>query len=322
MSDPSKKIDHWQETFEYAPISLWEEDYSAIRQFFDSLRADGVTDLRLYLAQHPEAVQDCMARIVVLDVNRKTLELFGASSREELLANLDKVFRDRMNVHFTDELVDMWNGVTFYEREGVNYSLKGDPIDIQLWWRVLPGHEQTLDRILVSISDITARKRAENYLRYLGTHDVMTGLFNRAYFVEERERIEKEGPYPVSILIADLDNLKRVNDAFGHEEGDMLLRRAAEVLRAAFTETEVTARMGGDEFAVILPGVGKDENEQLLERIRKLIALNNTYYQGPELHISLGIAAGDKGCLLKQVQREADDRMYLDKREFHRLKGE
>jgi diguanylate cyclase (GGDEF)-like protein len=321
MSTPSNELDHWQEIFEYAPISLWEEDYSAIQQFFDSLRAEGVTDLRLYLAQHPAAVHACMSKIAVLDVNRKTLELFGATSKENLLANLDKIFRDRMNVHFADELVDIWNGVTSYEREGVNYSLKGDPIDIQLWWRVLPGHERTLDRILVSISDITARKRAENYLRYLGMHDVLTGLFNRAYFEEESVRIEKEGPHPVSILIADLNELKSVNDAFGHEEGDNLLRRAAEVLRAAFTGNEITARMGGDEFAVLMPGVGTAEVEQVLARIRKLIALNNTYYQGPELYISLGIATGEKGRSLRQVQREADDRMYVEKREYHQLLG-
>lgn len=318
MSDPSE-VNHWRDLFEYAPISLWEEDYSAIRQFFDALQAEGVTDLRDYLAGHPEVVHTCMSKIVVLDVNRKTLDLFGAESKQELLANLDKIFRDRMDVHFSEELVDVWKGVLSYEREGVNYSLKGDPIDIQLWWRVLPGHEQTLDRVLVSISDITARKRAENYLRYLGTHDVMTGLYNRAFLVEELERIEKEGPYPVSILIADLNDLKRVNDVYGHDEGDNLLRRTAEVFKAAFTDKETVARMGGDEFAVLITGVGEVEAEQVLVRIRKLLSLNNTYYQGPDLHISLGIATGKSGQPLIEIQRLADDRMYAEKREFHRL---
>ncbi|MBI4732164.1 MAG: sensor domain-containing diguanylate cyclase [Chloroflexi bacterium] len=321
MSNPSE-IDHWRDLFEYAPISLWEEDYSAIRQFFDSLRAEGVTDLRGYLAGHPGAVRACMSKIVVLDVNRRTLDLFGAESKKELLANLDKIFRDRMDVHFADELVDMWNGAKSYEREGVNYSLKGEPIDIQLWWCVLPGHEQTLDRVLVSISDITARKRAENYLRYLGTHDVMTGLYNRAFFVEEQERVEKEGPYPVSILIADLNDLKRVNDTFGHEEGDNLLRRTAEIFKAAFTDNEIVARMGGDEFAVLLPNIKASESGQVLKRIHKLVSLNNTYYQGPDLHISLGIATGTRGHPLTEVQRQADDRMYAEKREYHQLAGQ
>jgi diguanylate cyclase (GGDEF)-like protein len=317
MPRPANGNDHWHDLFEHAPISLWEEDYSGIHQYFEALRAGGVTDLRAYLASHPEAVQDCMSRIVVLEVNAKTFELFGAASKEELIANLEKIFRDRMEVHFTDELVDIWNGVTAYEREGVNYSLNGDPIDIQLWWRVLPGHEQTLDRVLVSLSDITTRKRAENYLRYLGTHDVMTGLYNRAYFDEQRDRIEKEGLYPVSILIADLNDLKRVNDTFGHEEGDGLLRRTADIFRDVFKGNEIVARMGGDEFAVLLPEVKASETGKLLTSLRKIFSLNNKFYQGPDLHIALGIATGKPGQPLTEVQRQADDRMYVEKREYH-----
>jgi len=318
-SPPSPENDarHWHDLFEHAPISLWEEDYSAIQRFFDNLRAEGVSDLRAYLAAHPQAVRECMARIVVLDVNARTYDLFNAGSKQELIANLEKIFRDRMEEHFADELVDIWNGVTSYEREGVNYSLNGNPIDIQLWWRVLPGHEHSLDRVLVSISDITARKKAENYLRYLGTHDVMTGLHNRAYFVEARERAEKDGPYPVSILIADLNDLKHVNDHFGHEEGDNLLRRAAEVLKEAFGGGETVARMGGDEFAALLPGLGALEAQEVRLRLHKYISLNNTYYQGPELHLSLGVATGQPGEALEDIQRQADDRMYAEKREYH-----
>ncbi len=321
MPVPTSELNHWRELFEYAPISLWEEDYSGIHKFFAELRSRGVKDLARHLADHPEDVHLCISRITILQVNRKTLELFGATSQQDLIANLDKIFRDRMDVHFASELVDMWNGATSYEREGINYSIQGDPIDIQLWWRVLPGHEQDLSRVLVSISDITARKRAETYLRYLGTHDVLTGLYNRAFFVEQMDRLEKEGPFPVGILIGDLNDLKLVNDTYGHEAGDELLRRIAEVFRSAFTETDIVARMGGDEFAILLPGFSPSAGEKVLSRIRKLISLNNTYYQGPDLLISLGIAVGTRGQSLIEVQRLADDRMYIEKRDYHRLSG-
>ena len=313
----SSEAEHLRALFEFAPISLWEEDFSGVKTCLDDLRARGVTDLRGYIRKRPGFVQQCMDRIVVLDVNRKTLELFGAASREELLANLPRIFRDEMGLHFTEELVDLWNGKHFYEREGVNYSLNGEPIDIHIQWTVLPGFEATLGRVLVSINDITARKRAEEYLKYLGTHDVLTGLYNRAYFDEARDRIEKEGPYPVSILIADLDSLKVVNDEFGHEEGDNLLRRAAEVLKAAFPEGEVAARIGGDEFAVLLPATDESQTEEIIARLRKLIELNNTYYQGPALQTSLGAATGQKNSTLTDIQRQADDRMYAEKREHH-----
>jgi PAS domain-containing protein len=96
---------HFHGLFENAPISLWEEDYSQVKTFLDDLRTQSMNDLRVYLRDHPGAIQDGMKRIKVLDVNSKTVELVGAGSKEELLAHLDKVFRDQMGLHFTDELV-------------------------------------------------------------------------------------------------------------------------------------------------------------------------------------------------------------------------
>ncbi|MBI2330804.1 MAG: PAS domain-containing protein [Chloroflexi bacterium] len=180
--------------FEASPISLWEEDYSAIQSYFGSLREQGVVDLQDYLEEHPEVVLHCAGLIKVLDVNQRTLELFGANSKEHLVANLSRVFRDEMGEHFARELVDLWNGTLTYEREGVNYSLGGEPINILLNFKIMPGHEQDFGWALVSIQDITVRKKAEEYLHYLGTHDVMTGLFNRAYFEEVIQKLQIWNP--------------------------------------------------------------------------------------------------------------------------------
>ena len=102
--------DHFESLFEYAPISLWEEDYSRIKIFFEELRANGVTDLDQYLHEHPDEIDKNMTRIRVSHVNRETLHMFGAESEMELLANLDKIFRDEMRVHFRSELMALWNG--------------------------------------------------------------------------------------------------------------------------------------------------------------------------------------------------------------------
>src|ERR1700693_5879029 len=91
--------------FEFAPISLWEQDFSGLKAYFDQLRAEGVTDLRAYLATRPEAVSQGMGRIRVLNINRKTVALFRAGSKRELLDRLDEVFRDEMQAHFADEMV-------------------------------------------------------------------------------------------------------------------------------------------------------------------------------------------------------------------------
>lgn len=308
--------------FDYAPISLWEEDYSDIKKYFDALRTQGVNDLRTHLTEHPNALQEIMGMIRVLDVNRKTLQLFGASSKQELLANLDKVFRDEMGVHFVNELLDMWNGKTAYEREGINYSLSGDPINVHLDLRLMPGHEQDFSWVLVAIQDVTARKKAEDYLRYLGTHDVMTGLFNRAYFEDQLLQLEKSRRDPITVIMADLNGLKAANDHLGHQAGDNLIRRAAEVLKASFDEEIVVARIGGDEFLAILPGVDSQAIDEIIVRVNSLIILNNKYYREPELSISLGAATSRPGLSLEKVISRADDAMYERKGLHYRRRRE
>lgn len=307
--------------FENSPISLWEEDYSQIQIFFNNLRAEGVEDFKEYLLANPEAVTHCMGMIRVLDVNRKTLELFGAESKDELLQSLEKIFRNEMRVHFQKELLDLWHGKLSYEAEGINYTLSGEPLHVHLYFSVFPGHEQTLRRVLVALEDVTARRKAEDYLRYLGTHDVMTGLYNRTYYEEEMNRLSGGRQYPISIIIADLDGLKEVNDNFGHQAGDKLIRRAAEVLKAGFRQEDVIARIGGDEFAVIMPLTETSIAREALERVRTLVNLNNKFYGEPILSISLGVSTGQKGNDLESIMRAADDDMYREKRNHHRGKS-
>ncbi|NWF65309.1 MAG: sensor domain-containing diguanylate cyclase [Chloroflexi bacterium] len=309
--------------FEASPISLWEEDYSAIKLYFETLRAEGVSDLKEYLNDHPEVVLHCAGLIKVLDVNQRTLELFGAHSKEHLLANLSRIFRDEMELHFAHELIDLWNGIHAYEREGINYSLNGEPINILLNFRIMPGHERDFGWVLVSVQDITARKKAEDYLQYLGTHDVMTGLFNRAYFEDILQKLEINRVDPTSVIVIDLNYLKKTNDTLGHQAGDKLIRRLAEVLMAAFKEGQMVARIGGDEFSIILPGADESETNEHIKQIQVLVEINNKYYREPLLSISVGAAVSRPGMSLEKVIQLADDAMYRNKAEYrHRRRDD
>ncbi|MBM3285417.1 MAG: diguanylate cyclase, partial [Candidatus Aminicenantes bacterium] len=161
--------------------------------------------------------------------------------------------------------------------------------------------------------DITEKKVIEEQLRDMSHRDGLTQLFNRSFFEEEMARIEKSRDYPITILMVDVDELKKTNDTYGHAEGDKLLLRTAEILRITFRPDDIIARIGGDEFAVILPGMDATVARTTVSRLKSRLEEHNQSYRDRPLRLSLGIATASKGTPMARVLREADERMYQDK---------
>lgn len=303
--------------FEHSPVSLWVEDFSVVKMLLDEVRAAGITDFRTFLNVHPDFVSRCMQEIRVLDVNQQTLQMFGAASKEILLSRLGDVFRDDMRIHFAEQLIDLWHEKLWQQREVVNYALDGRAVDVFMQWSVFPGREADWDQVLVSLTDITARKKAEAYVEFLGKHDVLTKLYNRAYYEDELARLGRKGPWPVSVVAVDLNGLKVVNDQFGHADGDGLLRRTGEVLKKAVGEQACVARTGGDEFMILLPGRDERGAATVVEQIGKVVDLNNQFYPGARLSFSIGHATCPQGNRLSDIVKLADSRMYQAKRDYY-----
>jgi len=194
--------------------------------------------------------------------------------------------------------------------ESTMIDRNGNHKDIMITVAVVPKTKKTI----ASITDITERKRMEEQLRYLSTHDALTGLYNRAYFEEEMSRLERGRHFPVSIIMVDVDGLKATNDSLGHAAGDDLLRRTAQVMKTVFRSEDVVARIGGDEFSVLLPMTEDHVAAHVVSRIKAALAVHNEGSSPkPPLSFSIGFATGDKGCLLAHVQNEADRNMYRQK---------
>lgn len=304
--------------FEHSPVSLWVEDFSGVRQLLDDLRARGIEDFRTFTDVHPEFVARCMSEIRVIDVNRHTLELFGAADKTELLRRLSDVFRADMQRHFREQLCDLWANTLFQRREVVNYALDGSELHLHMQFSVLPGYEKDWSLVQVALTDITARKKAEGYLEFLGKHDVLTKLFNRTFYNDELNQLERKGTAPVTIIIADVNELKAANDGQGHAAGDSLLRRAGEILAKAVDLPHTAARIGGDEFAIIMPHASEKDGQALLHSLAEIIELNNQFHTGSPLSLSIGTATSQPGERLEAVARRADLAMYEMKRRFHR----
>lgn len=176
--------------------------------------------------------------------------------------------------------------------------------------------------VVVSHEDITERKTNEDNARYAATHDVMTGLYNRAFFEGEIERLSMSRT-PVGIIILDLDNLKKANDNYGHEAGDHLICRAAVCLRRALRGEDVVARIGGDEFVAIVNNASQTSLNHIVKRIREQeAAINKTNPTQPvKLGMSIGVGLAEGTVLLPEAIRTADKMMYIEKAARKQIKA-
>ena len=168
------------------------------------------------------------------------------------------------------------------------------------------------EQILCAARDITEQKKKEERINYLLFHDELTDLYNRRFFEEEIKRLNAERQLPLTIFIIDINGMKLVNDSYGHEVGDELLIKTADLLQKTFREEDILARWGGDEFSVLLPQTTASEAENILARIKSRCEET----EEDRLPVSLGIGYAVKENLeqdILKILNKADGEMYRDK---------
>lgn len=224
-------------------------------------------------------------------LGRSIEDVFPAELVELTMRNLKRVL-DTKSVQVFDYQLDSNGKIEYYE---ARFSPNGD------------------DEVLAICRNITERTLMESQLKHLSLHDALTGLYNRTFFEEEMRRLEKQRDGVAGLLICDVDGLKIINDSLGHNAGDAILKDVADILRLAFRAGDVIARIGGDEFVVLLNTNSTRIFENACRRIKHQIAAYNAKNPMP-ISLSVGFALSrqsppDMNLLFK----EADNNMYREK---------
>ena len=169
---------------------------------------------------------------------------------------------------------------------------------------------------LVHLSDITDRKLSAEKLEFMGTHDSLTGLYNRAYFDQILALKPDPAKQPFTILILDVNGLKKVNDTFGHAAGDEILQDTAKTLLRAMRGEDVVARIGGDEFVVVMPSTDQESAKKVVARIQTAIqAHNENHLDHQPVSVAIGCATLNVDETLVDAVKRANSAMYIHKRE-------
>lgn len=167
-------------------------------------------------------------------------------------------------------------------------------------------------KVIGTIRDKTEEMLRQNELMYLSYHDQLTGLYNRRYFNEALPRLDTQENLPITIVLCDVNGLKLINDSFGHDFGDELLKRVAEIIREGCRDSDVIFRFGGDEFALILPNTGSSDAEDLIKRIKGRIAEEKV----GAFDVSVSFGYETKYRREEEIQivsKNAEDHMYRHK---------
>lgn len=179
----------------------------------------------------------------------------------------------------------------------------------------IKGSDQGITGIVTVFRDITPKIEKQKQTEYLSYHDVLTGLYNRRFAEDMLKRIDLNRNLPLTVMVMDLNGLKLTNDAFGHDLGDLLLMKSADIMKSHLREGDVLSRMGGDEFMVLMPKTSMKEAEDVKIKIMKEA---DACEVGPvQISIAIGIATKTlKHQNIQEIVKVSDNNMYCEKLKY------
>ncbi len=297
-------------------MSIYDETDSKIAQMQLEKEMQTVKQLNVEITQN-HSIIDKNLMMLKTDTSGTIIEVSSAMAgfygydREDLIGKKPSIFGQKaMPSIFFKEMWEMVRKGQTWHGEIKNNTLKGEEhwVDIV----VLPFFDAkgTITQYVAIYHDISDKKRLES----LSITDPLTKLFNRNFFDQQMQSIfsGKRRKKPLSMMVIDIDHFKKVNDSFGHRTGDLVLKQFADVLRGTLRSSDVCIRMGGEEFAVLLPGAELVEACGAAEHIRKQIA-NSHFEKIGTITCSIGVAERSDNDTPERFYERTDMLLYAAK---------
>ncbi len=264
-----------------------------------------------------DAVISCDSKANIVFMNKVAELLTGWDKKEAVGQPIEAIFdivdeatmekseNIVMNVLLSGKILELTEKTILFTKERIEVPIEDSVAPI------FQENGEIVGAILV-FRDVTEKKRSLKNIEYLSYHDKLTGLYNRRFYEEELKRMDHKRNLPLSLIMADVNGLKLVNDSFGHEVGDELLIKTASVISKVCRSNDVSARLGGDEFIIILPNSDEADTVKVMERIQSY--LKKKKVNG--LDISLSLGAETKTVMEEDINaifKNTEEHMYRQK---------
>lgn len=317
---PNALLKHFKMIFDNAPIAIMERDLTPLLKLKKKLADSGITKFRTHLRTHPKLLTDTYHSLKILHVNQAGLDLFSAKNKKELYLNLAKTYHQETFSTLLNDICCLLEGRRQLASELKFRALDGKVIEVLMRIYVPKAYEKDLKRAIISLEDISLQKKYERHLKRLAQTDGLTHALNNGTIMERlEEEFLRANRYKndLSIMMIDMDHFKKINDQYGHQKGDLVLRHAASLIKDNLREVDLIGRYGGDEFIAILPETSAQSAKIAGERIRKIFEELSKDTNKSEIisTISIGISGCDsKGVAsVKELIRTADRALYFAK---------
>ena len=239
---------------------------------------------------------------------------------ESILNNKDISFGELIKPEYRERLWKVWNRLIGteekYREEYIINTASGEEKWVLEQGQIIYGNNREIVAIEGLIIDITDQKKKQKEIEYLSYHDHLTGLYNRIYFDRMRDKFNKPEYLPLSLIIGDINGLKLLNDALGHQEGDALIIRTGNVIQSCCQPDHILARTGGDEFSILMPKTDSYRANMMLKKIQRTCEEYNKQVYNETFHINLALGFATKSRIdepYSKIRKIAEDYMYKRK---------
>lgn len=251
---------------------------------------------------------------LIFRVNKNNFILDVVGDEDKLYKPFDKIINKKIDEVLpldVSKKIEKGIKISFEEKDMkiVEYKLKVPYGLIYFEARIVNSSE---NEAFIYVRDISEKVEYQRKIEYLSFHDHLTGLYNRRYLEDSLNEYDKKTNLPISLFVIDVNKLKMINDNYGHDLGDKLLIKVAQILKNFFKNNGIISRTGGDEFVILLPNTNEVESKYLKKKLKE--KTKNSYIKDIPISFAIGYSIKNGNENINNILRNADKNMYLDKR--------